>query len=104
MATLPQEIRQEARRLFHDVRVDDVDPERHADFVIARVLDCGTMRSVRSLHRYYGGARIRRFFEEGGADRVTAPTRALWLDYFDLDEAQCTKRSSRRIKSPFWTA
>jgi hypothetical protein len=99
---LPDEIRCEASVLFHDVRVDDVDAERHADFVIARVLDHGTMASVRALYRHYGAGRLRRFFEAGGGDRVSPRTRALWIDHFGLDEAQCTKRSSRRISSPFW--
>ena len=101
---LPDPIRDEASVLFHDVRVDDVDSDRHADFVIARVLDRGTMRSVRSLYRHYGESRIRRFFEAGGGARVSPQTRALWLDHFGLDEGKCTRRSSRRIKSPFFPA
>lgn len=100
--SLPAEIREEAPALFHDLRIDDVDAEAHADFVIGRVLDRGTMRSVRALYRYYGAPRIREFFERGGGDRVSARTRALWLDYFGLDGTKCTKRSSPRIKSPFF--
>lgn len=99
---LPAEIHDEASVLFHDVRASDVDGDAHADFVIARVLERGTMRSVRALYRYYGAPRIREFFARGGADRVSPRTRALWLDHFGLDEATCTKRSSRRIKSPFF--
>lgn len=88
--------------LFHDVRLDDVDSDVHAELVIARVLDRGTMRSVRALVRHYGTTRIREFFEGGGGTRVSPRTRALWLDYLGLDETQCTKRSSRRISSRFW--
>ena len=59
---LPPEIRGERATLFHDVRPDWIDPERHAAFVIARVLDYGTSRSVEALVRYYGRERIRTFF------------------------------------------
>jgi hypothetical protein len=98
---LPEEIRDEAQSLFHDVRVDAIDTEAHADFVIARVVDRGTMRSVRALRRLYGDARIRRFFEER-SDRVSPQTRTLWQHHFGLDDGRCTPKSSPRISSPFW--
>ena len=51
---LPDEIMDESSVLFRDVRPEHVDPEVHAAFVIARVLDHGTVRSVGALLRYYG--------------------------------------------------
>ena len=50
--SLPAEIQAESVALFHDVRLEDVDPHAHAAFVIARVLDRGTLRSVRALFRF----------------------------------------------------
>jgi hypothetical protein len=96
VTALPEEIQAEAQALFHDVRLDDIESERHTDFVIARVLDRGTMRSVRALVRHCGEARIRGFC------RVSPQTRALWLAHFGLDEERCTPRSSPRISSSFW--
>jgi hypothetical protein len=58
---LPLEILNESQVPFRDVRPEDVDAEAHAEFVIARVLDHGTMRSVRALLGYYGPDRIRAF-------------------------------------------
>jgi hypothetical protein len=98
---LPNEIRREAQTLFHDVRLDALDAEEHADFIIARVLDRGTMRSVRALLQSYGEPRVRRFLIERG-DRVSPQTRALWCNHFGLDAQQCTSRSSPRISSPFF--
>ena len=101
---LPDEILAEATTLFHDVRAEDIDPEAHAPFVIARVLDRGTMRSVRALLRFYGKERIRGFFRAGGMDRVSKRTVPLWAAFLDLTPDECTPRSSPRRSSPFWTA
>ena len=101
---LPDEILDESSVLFRDVRSEDVDPEVHAAFVIARVLDDGTMRSVGALLRYYGRARIRAFFRGGGSDRVSRRTVPLWSAFFKLTTDECTPKSSRRRSSPFWTA
>jgi hypothetical protein len=78
--------------------------EAHAPFVIARVLDQGTMRSVAALLQYYGRDRIRRFFREGGIERVSRRTAPLWLSFLDLTRDECTPRSSLHRRSPFWTA
>jgi hypothetical protein len=99
---LPDEILDEAPVLFEDVRLRDIEPEEHAPFVIARVLDRGTMRSVAALMRYYGRSRITAFFREGGALQVSPRTLPLWALYLNLSEEECTRRSSPRIRSPFW--
>lgn len=100
---LPQEIAAEAAALFDDVRPQDVDPIAHAPFVIARVLDRGTLRSVRALVRAYGIERLRSFFREGGVRQVSRRTASLWLATLGLSEEECTPRSSPLSRSPFWT-
>lgn len=100
---LPDEILAEATALFHDVRAEDIDPEAHAPFVIARVLDRGTLRSVKALRRFYGPERIRRFFREGGAARVSRRTVPLWAAFLQLTPDECTPKSSPRPSSPSWT-
>lgn len=101
---LPGELLDEAVVLFRDVRVEDVDPEAHAAFVIARVLDLGTVRSVRALFSHYGRDRIRAFFLDGGIDRVSPRTRALWTALLGLTADECTQTSSLRRSSPSWMA
>ena len=102
--SLPEEILTESTTLFHNVRAEDVDPELHAAFVIARVLDHGTLRSVGALLRYYGRDRIRNFFREGGSERVSRRTVPLWAAFLNLAPDECSPRSSPRRSSPFWTA
>ncbi len=103
MPALPGDILAETPALFDDVRPEAIDLEAHAPFVIARVLDRGTMRSVSALVRTYGMDRIERFFTDGGASQVSRRTLALWRAFFGLSEEQCTSTSSPRIRSPFWT-
>lgn len=100
---LPVEIQSEATALFPDVRLQDIDVEAHAAFVIGRVLDRGTLRSVKALLRFYGRERIRDFFHEGGARRVSPRTLPLWTAFLELTPEECIPRSSRRRRSPFWT-
>jgi hypothetical protein len=104
VATLPEEIVAEAQVLFRDTRLDAIDPDEHASFVIARVLDLGTMSSVSALVRTYGLERLRSFFRGGGLQRVSVRTGRLWQAYLGLEEGECTPRSSLRIRSPFWKA
>jgi hypothetical protein len=99
---MPDEIRDEAARLFHDTRLSDIDPVAHEDFLIARVLDRGTMRSVRALVRAVGLPRIRAFFESRAVRQVTRPTIALWCAYLGLDERQCISRRSPPGSPTFW--
>lgn len=101
---LPIEILTEASALFRDVRPEDVDSEAHATFVIARVLDFGTVRSVRALLRHYGPDRLRVFFREGGAGRVSRRTVPLWTAFLELAADECTPKSSPQRSAPSWTA
>lgn len=102
--SLPAEIEVESLALFHDVRLEDIDPDTHAAFVIARVLDHGTLRSVRALLRFYGRDRIRDFFRQGGAGRVSPRTVPLWTAFLELAPEECIPKSSSRRSSPFWKA
>jgi len=101
---LPDEILAESSALFHDTRAQDIDPEVHAAFVIERVLDRGTLRSVGALLRYYGRDRIRNFLRDGGTERVSKRTVPLWAAFLQIAPDECIPRSSPLRSSPFWTA
>jgi hypothetical protein len=100
---LPDDILAESAALFHDTRAQDIDPKAHAPFVIERVLDRGTLRSVTALLRYYGRERIRSFFREGGTGRVSRRTVPLWAAFLHIEPHECIPRSSPHRSSPFWT-
>jgi hypothetical protein len=103
MMGLPKAILDEAGTLFHDTRVEDIDPDAHAPFVMQRVLDRGTLTSVRALLAYYGQDRVREYLVKGGAQRLDPRTTSLWTAYFGLPEVPCTPKYSPPRKSVFWT-
>lgn len=88
--------------LFWDADVDAIDSERHAPYVIARVLDLGTLVQVRAIERFYGRERLRSFFLEGGLRRVEPRTAAFWLHILGLPRQACESTSSPRPSSKRW--
>ena len=64
--------------LFWDVDPKTVDPDKHARYIIERVLDFGNDAEVRWLYHSYPRALIRDVVE---SSRVLEPdTRALWRE------------------------
>ncbi|MBL9150956.1 MAG: hypothetical protein JNK37_00640 [Verrucomicrobiales bacterium] len=48
-----------SRHVFWDTDPASIDPERHGDFVIVRVMDRGTLADVKAVWDYYGSERVR---------------------------------------------
>ena len=64
------------RSLFWDVDPKTIDLEKHARYVIERVLDFGTDKEARWVYRLYPHSRIREVIDN---PRMLSPrTRALW--------------------------
>ncbi|MSP62946.1 MAG: hypothetical protein EXR72_21945 [Myxococcales bacterium] len=66
------------RPLFQEVDLDHLDERKHADSILARVLEFGRLRDVRWLVATYGWDRIHRFFKEIGHPEISPRTTALW--------------------------
>ena len=49
------------RSLFWDVNVENIDIEKHANYVIERFLEYGTLEGVRWLRKFYGDEKIKQF-------------------------------------------
>jgi hypothetical protein len=79
-------IPQARRWLFWEVDPAKVDPVRHADFVIPRVLEHGALADVRWLLRRLGPERIHRFLRERSHPELSAKTLAFWRVYFDAED------------------
>lgn len=103
VGTVPKAISDEAGILFHDTRLADIDVELHAPFIIRRVLDRGTLTSVRALLAHYGEERVRAYLVAGGLARLDRRTASLWRAYFGITEGECTSKSSLPRKSAFWS-
>ena len=71
--------------LFWDVAFDSIDWQRHARFVIARVVSRGNLQDWETLKTIYGKNRIK---EEVVCIRSLDPKTLAFLSvYFDIDKA-----------------
>ncbi|MFN5317627.1 MAG: DUF6922 domain-containing protein [Bacteroidia bacterium] len=64
-------------RIFWDVRFDDLDYEKYANFIIERVFERGDVEDIRQTRRFYGDDRVK-----------LALTQAKWLGESTLTLAQ----------------
>jgi hypothetical protein len=90
------------RQYFWDVGFEKLDDVRHADIIIERVLEYGTMKMVRWLRDHYGDARIRRYIIRSGYRRLSPKTLNFWKLMLHLTDKECPPPSSRRNSKKFW--
>lgn len=89
--------------LFPEHRVSDLDPERDARIVLARVLEHGRMRDVRWCVRRYGLPRIHRFLRDEAHPEISPRTIALWRAALNAkDETWRVPRRSRLSSAAPW--
>ncbi|MBI3754092.1 MAG: hypothetical protein HY266_08650 [Deltaproteobacteria bacterium] len=76
--------------LFWDA--DEIDMERHADYVIARVLNYGDEKDLKALRRYYPDERLIAVIKKARA--IMPITARFWAVYFHIhaEEIACLKR------------
>lgn len=74
------------RPLFRETDFDRLDVQKHADSILARVLEHGRMADVRWLVKTYGFERIHRFFREVGHPEISPRTTALWRAVLRAEE------------------
>ncbi len=74
MARLPRRL----EWLFWEADFRALDDRRDADYILARILEHGTMDAVHWVMRHYGLRRIHRFFQTAGHPEITERTRAFW--------------------------
>jgi|OM-RGC.v1.031031432 hypothetical protein len=68
--------------LFWDVDASTVDPEKHAGFIIVRVMERGTHEEVRATWAYYGAEKVKESLVEAPA--LSGRTVAFFANQFDI--------------------
>ena len=81
MARIPRE----HRWVFWEADFRRLDTERHADYILARVLEFGGIEEVRWLIRTYGMDRIHAFFRDAGHVEITERTKRFWRAVFHAE-------------------
>jgi hypothetical protein len=91
------------RWLFWEMRLESLDSERHADTILARILERGRMVEVRWAIQHYGLDRIHRFFREVGHPEISERTIAFWRAVFNArDEEWASPPAWRKSNSAPW--
>lgn len=93
------------RWLFWNLDFEGLDLERHADDILARILEHGGMSEVRWALGRYGAARIHRFFRTVGHPDVSERTRAFWRAVFHAEDERWPRPAAwRQDSSALWIA
>lgn len=74
------------RWVFWEHDFPALDTERHADSILARILEHGRMCEVRWAIDTYGMERIHRFFREVGHPELSRRTILFWRAVFDAED------------------
>lgn len=87
-----------------DLEAEALDPDAHADAILARVLEHGGIAEVRWAVGFYGLDRIHSFFQNNPHPLVSDRTRAFWRAFFRAEEEQWTERPDwRRSSATPWS-
>jgi hypothetical protein len=95
MRSIPLAVREASARLFWDVDVATLDPERHEDFILGRVLSEGDWATVRALRSEVGDQALRAFVDRA-PHRLDQRTRRFLEVVLPNSEKRCTTTSFHR--------
>lgn len=98
----PASIPSQVRSLFWDTDPEALDPGRHPEYVLERVLERGTPEAVRWARDLFGDDRIREFLRADGPRRLSARTLNYWALRLDVRERECLVTSCRGNNPPLW--
>lgn len=90
--------------LFWETDPASLDTERHADHILARVLEFGGLAEVRWLMSQYGLERIHTFFRSVGHPELSPRTIQFWRVVFQAEnEPWASPPAWRQSNSSSWT-
>jgi hypothetical protein len=98
MAKIPKEWHQ----YFWEAKPEKVDLEKHAWYIMGRVLEWGNLDAVRKLRRYYGDARLKEFLLSTNSRVLGNKTMRFWQVVLKLSPKECERISSIRGKNRLW--
>jgi hypothetical protein len=88
--------------LFWDCRPETLDVDRHAPFVLERLLEYGSLASARWALDTYGTERLTTFLRERGIRTLSRKTLSFWTLLLGLEGEPCFHRSSLDRSRPYW--
>lgn len=95
MAKLPNRL----RWLFWESDFRTLDDRRDAVYVLARILEHGTLDAVQWLMKHYGLDEIQGFFRTVGHPEISERTRAFWRAVLHAENERWPSRAALRPAS-----
>lgn len=90
------------RPFFWDIKLSDLDTDRHRDFILARLLEYGDQKALRWARWRYSKNEFIDFLENRGADILPIRDLLFWAKMFGAKKAEAHARSSGRRRANTW--
>lgn len=84
--------------LFWDVV--DINPRKHAQFIIERILTYGDESDFNWAIGFYGKKKIKDYFLK--SKTLDKKSLSFWCQYFNLKEEKCIQKQSAQKQNVFW--
>lgn len=88
--------------LLWEYRPESIDTDAHAQLVLERVLEYGSLEAVRWALVTYGPARIEQFLRHRGVRVLSRKTLSFWVVLLGLEGDECFATSSLTSSRPYW--
>lgn len=98
MARVPKQF----HSIFWDVDPNILDTEEYPEYIMERILEYGTMESVKWMRKTFGDERIKQFILGKGRRRLSTLTINFWQTILEFKPEECIPISSLKNRSRFW--
>lgn len=88
--------------LFWDVNPRGLNVQAHRDYILERILEYGTMESVRWALKTYGRGGIADFLKRRGWRVLSGKTLSFWKLILNLENEPCLQRRFIESRRMFW--
>ena len=88
------------QQLFWDVDLKEIDPVKHRDFIIERILERGDEDDFKWVLDFYGTEAIKKVFLEK-IENLDPRSQNFWCLYFNLNPSECIPKPSMKKQSAF---
>ena len=101
-AVVPDGLAKDATFLFPEVDIDQLDVREHWKYILGRVLEYGTVESVRWAMAAYGREKIGEFVRTRGLRVLSRKTVNYWAMRLGLQDEECIQRFLTGPRNPLW--
>jgi len=101
-ACLPECLAQDSMFLFPGVDASQLDVREDWKYILGRVLEYGTLESVRWAMDTYGPERLCEFVRTRGLQVLSRKTVSYWSLRLGMQDEECIQKFLKGPRNPFW--